>query len=141
MVSNIGQTAGTDGVTVGTIGTSQYTRAQQFTTGGNADGYALSEVVVKIHLVASSGNVPRVSIYTASSGTPGGGLYTLTNPATFDSGNMTFTAPANATLEDETPYFVVLEETAIGARFDLSQTLSDDEGTNEGEWSIANTHA
>ena len=56
----------------------------------------------------------RVSIYTTSSGNPGTLLYVLTNPATLnDDAINTFRAPANATLEKDTDYFVVFEATGI----------------------------
>ena len=57
---------------------------------------------------------PKVSIYTTSSGNPGSSLYVLTNPATLnDDAINTFRAPANATLEKDTNYFVVFEATGI----------------------------
>ena len=55
-----------------------------------------------------------MSIYTTSSGNPGTSLYVLTNPATLnDDAINTFRAPANATLEKDTNYFVVFEELGI----------------------------
>ena len=140
LVSNIGQTMSPDGRVVGTIiGFLQFSKAQRFTTGDNADGYTLAEVVVRIHSHADSADRPRVSIYTNSSGTPGTRLYTFTNPALFGTGEMTFTAPADATLAKETQYFVVFEETSDG-RYYLGKTTSDDEDSARSGWSIADTH-
>ena len=139
-VSNIGQTVQSGGTrAVGTSGSAQFTQAQPFTTGDNADGYTLSEVVVKVASGADNSDVPRVSIYSNSSGTPGTSLYTLTNPVPFGNGNRTFTAPPNATLAKETVYFVVFEETVDKWR--LHSTSSDSEGTAESGWSIGDTHA
>ena len=94
--------------------------AQKFTTGINAAGYALSSVDVYIADTPSLAT-PKVSIYTAGSdGNPGTSLYMLTNPASFngeafwgtydDTAFNTFTA-ANATLDPNTDYFVVFENT------------------------------
>ena len=139
LVSNIGQTVSTSDRVVGISGAFQFTQAQPFTTGDNADGYTLSEVVVKVGSDASSLDVPRVSIYSSSSGNPGTSLYTLTNPVSFASGDMIFPAPANATLAKETDYFVVIEETV--GNWKLNSTSSDGEGTVESGWSIGDTHA
>ena len=68
---------------------------------------------------------PKVSIYTTSSGNPGSSLYVLTNPATLnDDAINTFRAPANATLEKDTNYFVVFEALGSGSnlRYDLEVT-------------------
>ena len=53
----------------------------------------------------------------------------------------TFTAPANATLEKETDYFVVFEETETGSDtgYRLKQTTSDNEDSGKASgWSITN---
>ena len=138
-VSNIGQTAESSGLIVGSLSSFQFSRAQQFTTGDNADGYTLSELVVNISASASSTDVPRVSIYSDASGSPATSLYTLTNPASFANGDMTFTAPANATLAKETVYWVLLEETAPDS-YSVGVTRSGSEGTAESGWSIADRH-
>ena len=56
LVSNLGQTDATSNVTVG--GSSSYSNsfamAQQFTTGGNADDYTISGVVVNIRSIIQS---------------------------------------------------------------------------------------
>ena len=139
LVSNIGQTIYPDRRIVGSFLEFHYSEAQRFTTGDNADGYTLAEVVVRIHSHANSDDSPRVSIYTNSSGSPGTLLYTFTNPASFGSGEMTFTAPADATLEKETQYFVVIEETSDGLWY-LNMTMKDEEDTARSGWSIADTH-
>ena len=63
-----------------------------------------------------------MSIYTVTSDNPGTLLYVLTNPATLnDDAINTFRAPANATLEEDTNYFVVFEALGSGSnlRYDL----------------------
>ena len=68
----------------------------------------------------------------------------LTNPATLnDDAINTFRAPANATLEEDTNYFVVFEALGSGSnlRYDLEVTTSnsnEDSGTASG-WNITNT--
>ena len=84
-----------------------------------------------------------MSIYTVTSDNPGTLLYVLTNPATLnDDAINTFRAPANATLEEDTNYFVVFEALGSGSnlRYDLKGTVSanEDSGTASG-WSIADT--
>ena len=139
-VSNIGQTASASDRTVGSNGGFQFTQAQPFNTGDNADGYTLSAIVAKVASgTVDSNDVPRVSIYSSSSGNPGSSLYTLTNPVPFASGDMTFTAPANATLAKETDYFVVFEETAD--RWEIKSTQSNGVDTAESGWGIGITHA
>ena len=118
--------------------------AQKFTTGSNALGYTLSEVVAKLKVVGSD-SIPVVSIYSDSSGTPGTSLYTLTSPSSITAGDMEFTAPANATLSKETDYFVVFENTNQGGRgsdayrVSLSGSKSEDAGAARG-WSIHDKH-
>ena len=136
-VSNIGQALSSSERSVGISGTSTFTQAQPFHTGDYEDGYTLSEVVVKVGTGADAADVPRVSIYSRSAGHPGTSLYTLNNPVSFASGNMIFTAPANATLAKGGNYFVVVEETAGG--WNLKSTPSDNEGTVESGWSIGNS--
>ena len=138
-VSNIGQTVSGSDRIVGSSGAFQFTQAQPFTTGDNTDGYTLSEVVVKVGPNATPTDVPRVSIYSNSSGNPGTSLYTLTNPVSFASGNMIFPAPANATLAKETDYFVVFEETVDDWLLKTTQLNGVD--TAESGWGIGDTHA
>ena len=75
----------------------------------------LSAIQVRVDDFGSNSR-PKVSIYTTSSGNPGTSLYVLTNPATLnDDAINTFRAPANATLEKDTNYFVVFEELGSGS--------------------------
>ena len=75
LVSNLGQSQAAElGVNASVPGL-----AVQFTTGSETDGYLISEV--RLDISATSGTIPRVSIYSDSSGQPGSSLKILTNPA------------------------------------------------------------
>ena len=141
LVSNTGQSSASIKAGVGPISAGFfYSQAQRFRTGDIEEGYTLSAIDVLVDDFKSASS-PRVSIYTVTSGNPGTSLYVLTNPATLKDGAInTFTAPANATLEKETDYFVVFEETGTGssARYLLNHTVlnNEDAGRASG-WSIA----
>ena len=140
-VSNTGQSTDPDVREVGPYFTLWQLQAQQFRTGDNEGGYTLSAIQVRVDDFGSASS-PKVSIYTTSSGNPGSSLYVLTNPATLnDDAINTFRAPANATLEKDTAYFVVFEEVGSGdAGYDLEVTTSDaqDSGMASG-WNITNS--
>ena len=143
-VSNTGQSTATSlrGIGPTGIGSFFYSQAQRFSTGSNEGGYTLSAIQVQADNFESASS-PRVSIYTVTSDNPGTLLYVLTNPATLnDDAINTFRAPANATLEEDTNYFVVFEALGSGSnlRYDLKGTVSanEDSGTASG-WSIADT--
>ena len=73
-------------------------------------GYTLSGVSIGFDEVRRDAEV-RISIYTAySNGAPNTLLYRLTNPSSIKSYQRnTFTAPENATLDEESHYAVVME--------------------------------
>ena len=87
--------------------------AQAFVTGGNAQGYTLSQVELNIGSVPSSptatvkirGNRVNNGRNEPNTGTP----VTLTNPDSFSTGFNTFTAPANTTLSANTRYWVTVD--------------------------------
>ncbi len=62
--------------------------AMAFTTGANTGGYTLSAVKIWVHFKNKTenadppvpGGMPKVSIYTNSSGSPGTSKYVLTTP-------------------------------------------------------------
>ena len=140
------------------VSTYEIAGAQKFTTGTNAAGYALSSVDVYIADTPSLAT-PKVSIYTAGSdGNPGTSQYTLTNPASFNGEAFwgtydatafnTFTA-ANATLDPNTDYFVVFENTGtqttvlqndngVYSCYDLAKipTYSGEDSGGAAGWSI-----
>ena len=143
-VSNTGQSTATSlrGIGPTGIGSFFYSQAQRFSTGSNEGGYTLSAIQVQADNFESASS-PRVSIYTVTSDNPGTLLYVLTNPATLnDNAINTFRAPANATLEKDTDYFVVFEATGSGSnlRYDLKGTVSANEDSRTASgWSIADT--
>ena len=141
-VSNTGQSTDPDVREVGPHGHLWQLQAQQFRTGDNEGGYTLSTIQVRVDDFGSNSR-PKVSIYTTSSGNPGSSLYVLTNPATLnDDAINTFRAPANATLEKDTNYFVVFEELGSGSnlRYDLEVTTSNAEDSGKASgWNITNS--
>ena len=137
LVSNTGQTAGDQNGLVGTIAGSNWLAGQGFTTGDNTDGYTLSSVQLYIKYFDAS-DVVNVSIYSSVSDNPGSSLYVLTSPASIVNERLNaFTAPANATLEKDTEYIVVVEASG-GGWFALPLTSSgaEDSGKASG-WSIS----
>ncbi len=113
-----------------------------FDTGDSTDGYTLSSVVIPFGNSDSLVNDVRVSIYTATSDespVPDSSLFVFSNPSSINSENLiTFTAPANAILEPEKRYFVVVEALNENA-FHIRGTFSthEDPGGVSG-WSINN---
>ena len=101
LVSNTGQTSAdftTDAIDYG----------QGFTTGSDTAGYTLDAIDIGYN--DSSNTAFSASIWSSfiADGSPNSLLYSLTPPATFSAGNLTFTAPANATLTSDTTYFIIL---------------------------------
>ena len=141
LVSNIGLLFQGTSYIVGTSSVTHWSVAQRFTTGGNEDGYALSEVGVPVERIAGT---QRVSIYTPSDGVPGTSLAVLENPPTTAGGPTTFVwaAPAGVTLDGDTDYFVVLEETTRVRRqhWSVAFTISRVDSGASG-WSIADMRA
>ena len=145
LVSNTGQ-ARENGQNVGNVNGNQGQYAQKFTTGSNPGGYILNDVIISLDN-AQANAMPVITIRAAS----GNGnnpldtvLYTLTTPADLDFVLTTFGAPAGATLDSDTSYFVVMQNAntanTSAARYSVSTTLADgeDSGALAG-WSIANT--
>ena len=143
LVSSTGQTSGGT-VTTGNSAGSQHRHAQKFTTGSNPAGYTLDEV--RIHL-GTNGNAaaPVITVNSGSGNNPGAVLYTMTNPATItDSATNTFTAPSGATLEADTSYFVVMENSNTNddpnAIYQVGITASNGEdSTGLSDWDIDDT--
>ena len=136
LVSNLNETADTS-VTVGSSGASKFAQAIRFQTGSSERGYNLTSVKAVLADAAASDGV-RVRIFNArSNGNPYYSLYTLTNPAISD-GTLTFTAPASATLQNGTRYFVMFDSTASGAGndYEVSGTESDSLTSAADGWSL-----
>ena len=143
LVSSTGQTSGGSAETGNNSG-SQHRHAQKFTTGSNPAGYTLDEV--RIHLGTNgSAAAPVITVNSGSGNNPGAVLYTMTNPATItDSATNTFTAPSGATLEADTSYFVVMENSNTNddpnALYQVGITASDGEdSTGLSDWDIDDT--
>ena len=115
--------------------------AQSFATGSHAGGYNLDGVVVKMAGVGA-GDTPVVSVYDDNSGVPGTLVHSLTNPSPLPAGSSVadteFTAAANATLDADSTYWVVIESSA--GDFQVGQTTShaEDSGKAAG-WSVGDT--
>ena len=143
LVSNTGQTV--DSRLLSAIGSRNKTYSQGFETGTNPGGYSLASVGVYVYVeTLGTGETFTVHIYTANSaGAPDILAYTLTSPASYADGAVnTFTAPAGATLDADTDYFVVFEGTAdTSLDFILGLTSSDeqDRGSRSG-WEIEDTN-
>ena len=143
LVSSTGQTSGGSAET-GKHNGNQTKHAQKFTTGSNPAGYTLDEV--KIHL-GTNGNAaaPVITVNSGSGNNPGAFLYTMTNPATItDETTNTFTAPSGATLEADTSYFVVMENSNTNddpnALYQVGITASNGEdSTGLSDWDIDDT--
>ena len=114
-------------------------RAQSFTTGTHAAGYTLSSIVVGYN----GGGTFAGSVWTANaSGAAIARKHSLTAPSSFSAGDLTFTAPAKATLDAETTYTVVMElSTSQGVTFKRTSTVNpnEDSGAAAG-WSIGDTY-
>ena len=98
----------------GEVGSNPYQAyfvAQKFRTGAGQGGYTLTSITLNAALFGDSGNTSaRVSIYSAdANGNPGSSVIVLTG--SLSAGDVTFTAPANSTLNASTDYFVYLEDT------------------------------
>ena len=134
LVSNTGA-GGSSSLSVGVTGSDKWSMALGFTT-GDADGYPLSSVQADVDLAASA--QLQVSIYQAdASGNPGSSLYVLDNPSPIVNDVLnTFAAPANATLDPGTKYFVVFEAPtgSVGVRVTNSHAEDSDKANG---WSIS----
>ena len=119
------------GLAVGKPADSNVKSAQaiRFQTGSSERGYNLTSVKAVLADAAASDGV-RVRIFNArSNGNPYYSLYTLANPAISD-GTLTFTAPASATLQNGTRYFVMFDSTASGAGNDYEIRGTESESLN-----------
>ncbi|MDE0693936.1 MAG: fibronectin type III domain-containing protein [Gammaproteobacteria bacterium] len=120
------------GIVVGTpadSSTAEPVPAIGFQTGSGERGYNLTSVKAVLGNAAASDGV-RVRIFNArSNGNPYYSLYTLANP-TISDGTLTFTAPASATVQNGTRYFVMFDSTASGAGNDYEIRGTESESLN-----------
>ena len=140
LVSNTGQTDSAS--VIAGLNFDRYV-GQAFTTGGNAAGYTLSLVDVRLGAGAPHANT-QVSIYTTSSdGRPDSSLYVLTNPSSLTASAInTFIAPSGASLDANTTYALVINvevevpATAKATVLRMTSAASEDANPASG-WSIA----
>ena len=141
LVSNVGQTS--FAVQTNLTGQSQ---AQGFTTGGNADGYTLEGIGIKLGIgatfTAADRGTVRAELWSSNSdGTPNAKTADLTAPSSMATGTVVFAAPVGTALAADTAYHVVLYSTGslAAAKLQVPFTTSDDEdGGAAAGWSIAN---
>ena len=138
LISNTGQTTSTNAVIVGVVLANKHSSAIKFTTGSATNVYTITEASVKLGNVGAN-SIPKVSIYTSTSGLPGTLVFTFTNPGSIVSGLNTFTAPADSTLAGSDDYFVVLESDS-SSFYNIATTASttDDAGAATG-WSLGDS--
>ena len=113
----------TGGVYVGTSG--EYIHAMGFQTGGSEAGYILESVKLIFYYVDKSAGV-RIRIFDSTAeGLPNRPVHTLINPSK-KVGILEFQAPANARLEKDTRYFVLMDSKAAnrGKYYKVRRTTS-----------------
>ncbi|MYA68043.1 MAG: hypothetical protein F4Y22_12450, partial [Gammaproteobacteria bacterium] len=113
---------------------------QRIRTGSHAAGYDLDSVVLKL---VDIGSTPAVTIHgNSASNEPvlGSTLYTLTNPSTVTAGLNEFSAPADATLEADTDYWVILSAPGNPVTWRITTSTNLDAGAAAG-WQISNGNA
>ena len=136
LVSNLTRDAGTANAP---ISGSNPRRATSFTTGDNPGGYTVTEIEIPLADVGA-GDAADVRIYTDDGGEPDALLHTMTRPGTFPTiptapAAVTFAAPAGATLEPATTYWVSVEH-ASGS-LQVTRTDSNTERSAAG-WTMGN---
>ena len=125
LVNSSSQTAGQSSTALG----NHWEIAQGFTTGSNTAGYTLTSIRAYFPTVGSS---PSLTVTLHKHAPANAAIATLTNP-TITTGDLTFTAPANTTLDASTTYYVLFH----GENIFLRSTTSDDEDSNGlSDWSV-----
>ena len=137
LVSNMGETASTH------VTTSGASIAQGFTTGSATGGYTLTSIdlVIESNPTETQRDTIRAQLWShATGGVPDSKLYDLTVPAhQISAGTVTFTAPANTTLDANTTYWMVAYTTgSFDLIVDITASDNEDSGAVAG-WSIGDT--
>ena len=115
--------------------------AHAFTTGSNSAGYGLDSIRINVTRVIRRPENFFASIWTTAGGIPQTKQFGLTIPVSItnnSTGNKTFTAPPNTTLNASTTYALVLSAWEGNIVLDRVATRAEDAGRAPG-WSIANT--
>ena len=99
--------------------------AQPFGTGSNTAGYDLESIVLSLGNAPTGTGTLTVTVREDASGDPSGtALHTLTTPDPIAGGSLnTFTAPAGATLDANTTYWVVASYSSDTGGPNLWRTL------------------
>ncbi|MDE0368184.1 MAG: sulfatase-like hydrolase/transferase, partial [Gammaproteobacteria bacterium] len=138
LLSNLDE-PNTESLIVGNFNSSVRSAANAvgFETGGNEDGYVLTSVKAVISTVTHSAGVRARIFSSTAEGKPGSSLYTLSSTAN-DIGVRTFAAPADATLERGTRYFLVLDSTAtkVGRYYKVRGTKTGSVNSAAAGWSL-----
>ena len=154
LIKNTGQaTHATTVVTLGTGASDDSRSAQSFTTGTNADGYAVSAIGIKLATLSDTTNAGtdlKLELYSDFSSSPDSALCTLSDPATFTADAVNeFAAPTGTAgclrLLSNTVYYVVLERvatTTANSTVTVSTTANNSEDTGGAMgWSVGdNAH-
>ena len=147
LVQNTGQYS--DGF-VTTLSSTYSKRAQEFTTGSNAEGYSLNSIGFLFHNISNTstaGSQLTVTLNAESSdGNPGAALCTLTDPESFSAAGVhTFRVSTTITnlcptLAANTTYFAVIERVVVTSdTISLKSTTSSSEDVGRAPgWSIGN---
>ena len=131
LVSNLGKSDG------GKTSAQRRYHAQAFTTGGDTQGYRLAAIEVDLQSLPGNSTL-TVQIWDDGSGNPGDSIFTLSNPASVETGIVRFTAPADTRLEPNTKYWVHLGYGgSTRPRWGKTNADGEDPGAYSG-WSIAN---
>ena len=127
LVNSLSQTEGQSSTVLG----NNWEVAQGFTTGSNAGGYTLTNIRSVFPSILN--NTPSLTVTLHKDAPTNAAIATLTNPATIEVGQLTFTAPANTTLDASTTYYVLFH----GENIWLESTTSDNEDSNGlSDWSV-----
>ena len=123
--------------------------AQSFTTGAEADGYALTSIGIHFKNatpVSTASSRITATLYNDSSGEPGDELCTLVDPPTFtSSGLQTFSVPTAgadrcANLADNTTYWIILENDSSTPNYVTTTNVHNEDAGSLTGWSIADQH-
>ena len=123
--------------------------AQSFTTGAEADGYALTSIGIDFKNASPASTASSritATLHNDSSGEPGDELCTLVDPPTFtSSGFHTFSVPTAsadrcANLAANTTYWIVLENDSRTANHVTTTNVQDEDAGSLTDWSIADSH-
>ena len=142
LVSNIGQSSV---ATPFAMNTDKW--AMSFTTGSNASGYGLTGIEISINSIADGYSAADFSAGIFADGTSdietisvprGSALFTLSGPATLNTGINSFSA-SNAILAADTTYWLILDDGGGSGAAVLDATFSNAEDSGQAlAWSIGN---